>query len=119
MCSWSIRSGKPFFGLKKEQLLQFLIQEAQRRLQTEVLRRWWCKKYNAPPTDPRYQAYTIEELILEYLEDAIEDGRISPEIDEKGRIVSDPVLKALEEQFELEEKFEDVYNTSRKDEDVE
>ena len=45
---------------------------ARDRLKTDFLRRWWCKKYVAPPTDPRYLAYTPEELWVEYLEDIYE-----------------------------------------------
>ena len=40
------------------------------------LRRWICNKYNMPPTDPRYLAYTYEQAYTEFLEDAIEDERI-------------------------------------------
>lgn len=42
------------------------------RLRKEWLQRWWCKKYNRPRKDPLLAEYTLEELMLEYLEDLIE-----------------------------------------------
>lgn len=44
------------------------------QLQSDWLRRWWCKKYSAPPTDYRYLAYTQEQLVVEYLEDKYEES---------------------------------------------
>jgi hypothetical protein len=41
-------------------------------MQTRFLVRWWSKKYNLPPTDPRYLAYTQEDLLLEFYEDVYE-----------------------------------------------
>ena len=38
--------------------------------------RYLMKKYNLPKTDPRLLAYTPEDAILEYLEDAIENDKI-------------------------------------------
>jgi len=46
-----------------------LLRLARKTLDTQWLRRWWCKKYTLPPTDPRYGAYTDEELLLEFFED--------------------------------------------------
>jgi hypothetical protein len=43
------------------------------RVRTEGLQRWWCKKYNRPRKDPLLAEYTPEELMIEYLEDAIEN----------------------------------------------
>lgn len=51
-----------------------LRREALSRLQSDWLRRWWCKKYCAPQTDPRYLAYTQEQLVIEYLEDKYEEN---------------------------------------------
>lgn len=101
--------------MNKEELLRNFISLAKQRIENEVLRRWFCKKYGIPPTDQRYLDYTPEELLLEYLEDAIEEGRLSEidVVDEKGRIVSDPVLKALEEQFEYVESFEHDYDVDK------
>lgn len=42
------------------------------RLRTEWLQRWWCQKYNRPRKDPLLYEYTLEELMIEYLEDVIE-----------------------------------------------
>lgn len=39
----------------------------------QQLRRWWTRKYQAPPTDPRYLAYTPEDLLLEFFEDYYAD----------------------------------------------
>lgn len=33
------------------------------------MRRWWCKKYGRPPTDPAYQAATPSALAQELFED--------------------------------------------------
>lgn len=41
-------------------------------LKIDYVRRYVCKKYMMPPTDPRYLAMTPEQLWLEYLEDALE-----------------------------------------------
>lgn len=43
------------------------------RVRSEWLQRWWCKKYNRPRKDPLLLEYTLEELMIEYLEDCIED----------------------------------------------
>lgn len=108
--SLSTRSGKPFFGLplpkSKEEAIQTVINLAKERLKSpEIqLQRWFCKKYGIPPTDVRYLNYTQEELLLEYVCDALEEGALSTEVDSEGRIVSDPVLKMLEEEFEQKEK---------------
>ena len=45
---------------------------AKTNLKLDFLRRYVCKKYQMPPTDPRYLAFTPEELWLEYLEDFTE-----------------------------------------------
>jgi len=42
------------------------------KLRTESLQRWFCKKYNRPSKDPLLAEYTEEELMIEYLMDAIE-----------------------------------------------
>lgn len=42
------------------------------RVRSEQLERWWCKKYNRPRKDPLLAEYTPEELMIEYLEDAID-----------------------------------------------
>ena len=42
------------------------------RLRTEWLQRWWCQKFNRPRKDPLLNDYTLEELMIEYLEDVIE-----------------------------------------------
>lgn len=52
--------------------LRVLRAAAGSRLRTEWLQRWWCKKYNRPRKDPLLNEYTLEELMIEYLEDAIE-----------------------------------------------
>lgn len=41
-------------------------------MQTQFLRRWWCKKYQLPPTDERFLAYTTEDLVIEMYEDLYE-----------------------------------------------
>lgn len=45
---------------------------AESNLKTDSLRRYLCKKYQMPPTDPRYLAYTPEQAWAELLEDLIE-----------------------------------------------
>lgn len=60
-----------------------LFDAAKEQLKTCHLERYFCKKYNMPPTDQRYLAYTPEDLIMEYVMDAIEDDRI--ELDVEGK----------------------------------
>ena len=38
------------------------------------LRAWFRRKYNLPPTDPRFLAMTDEEIMLEYEMEMIEQG---------------------------------------------
>lgn len=45
-------------------------------LKRDHLRRWWCKLYNRPPTDPLLLAYTLEELTVEHLEYALDQDLI-------------------------------------------
>lgn len=72
---------------------------ARSNLQHERLRRWWCKKYNLPPTDPRYLAYTREQLFVEFLEDKYEADPAASfeETDAHVQFVTgDPVIDQLE-----------------------
>jgi len=58
------------FFVKERSLLNNI---AKRNLKRDFLRRWWCKKYNLPPTDERFLRYTLPELIIEFYEDVIEE----------------------------------------------
>jgi len=49
---------------------------ATENLKKDFLRRWWCNSYNLPPTDKRLLAYTREELMIEYMEYAIDNELI-------------------------------------------
>lgn len=70
--------------------LRLLRQIAAARLRTESLQRWWCKKYNRPRKDPLLSEYTLEELMIEYLEDRIEEDpseEFPRDVQESGRYV--------------------------------
>jgi hypothetical protein len=54
-------------------------------LEKEKLTRYLCKKYSMPMTDPRLSAYLPEEMLLEFVADAIEDDSI--ELDTDGKPV--------------------------------
>jgi len=49
---------------------------AKKSLKDDHLIRYFCDKYNIPPTDKRIHLYTYEEMIIEYLADAVEQDRI-------------------------------------------
>lgn len=48
--------------------------QARRNLENsdERIRRWWCRKYNAPSNDPRFLSRSIAEWTIELLEDTYE-----------------------------------------------
>lgn len=77
---------------------------AAQRLKREWLQRWWCKRYNRPRHE-RLDDYTMEELMVEYLEDAIEmdPGEAFPlHVLENGiqfRGTGDAVIDELEKQI--------------------
>lgn len=50
---------------------------AQKNIDENYLMRWLSKKYNLPRTDPRLQAYTPEQALIEHLEDRLEDPKTS------------------------------------------
>jgi methyl coenzyme M reductase gamma subunit len=57
----------------------------------EWLQRWWCKKYNRPRKDPLLNEYTLEELMIEFLEDEIEENPVMEfpaSVRESGRYVN-------------------------------
>lgn len=51
-----------------------LVRIAAENTKRDALRRWWCRKYNLPTSDPRLLALTEEELYIEFYEDQIESG---------------------------------------------
>jgi hypothetical protein len=61
---------------KKSKIPAVLYDIASENLQRNSLRRWWCAKYSRPPTDPLLAAYTEHELVVEYLEDLIDEGKV-------------------------------------------
>ena len=86
-------------------------------MQVDFIRRWWCKKYNLPPTDDRLLKYTPEELLLEFYEDAYErkpniqlpgdeelDAIEEPEIAATG----DPLVDEIEKRLARGEDVEDL-----------
>jgi hypothetical protein len=70
---------------------------AKKSLEDDHLIRYFCKKYNTPPTDDRLQSYTYEEMIIEYLADAIEEDRI--ELGVGGK----PVKKIMHHGVEIQQ----------------
>lgn len=56
-----------------------MVEIADRNIKRDYLRRWWCKKYSLPPNDYRFLSYSLESLLIEFLEDAIDDEIIDPE----------------------------------------
>lgn len=60
-----------------------LFEAAKRYLEQEKLTRYLSKKYTMPMTDPRLQAYLPEEMLLEFVADAIEDDHIELDVDGK------------------------------------
>jgi hypothetical protein len=48
--------------------------QAQRNLENSDarIRRWWCRKYSSPATDPRFTGRSIAEWTIELLEDTYE-----------------------------------------------
>ena len=60
------------------------------------------KKYKLPPTDERYQAYTYEELLLEFFEDLFESSPAEfaklqrPGEGENAVLTGDPIIDELE-----------------------
>lgn len=50
---------------------------AQENLERDFLRRWWCRKYRAPATDPRFLQSPELALLVEYVEDALEAGTLT------------------------------------------
>jgi len=68
-----LRAAKPGSRPLPEQLLEI----ARRNLSDDWARRFICKKYGIPHTDPRLDAMTDAEIAVEFLEDEIESGRIA------------------------------------------
>lgn len=68
------------------------------------LRRWWCRKYNLPPTHEAFLAYTEEELLVEFYEDyyeehkaeALEVGAVEGDVQ---FVTGDPEIDALEKRM--------------------
>ncbi len=58
-----------------------LFDAAKDYLENNRIERYICQKYRMPRTDPRYLAYLPEELLIEYVADAIEDKRIELGVD--------------------------------------
>ena len=59
--------------IKFDYLYDRIMGFAQTKIQTEAgleafLKSWWCIRYNRPYRDPLLQSYTLEELIVEYLD---------------------------------------------------
>lgn len=67
------------------------------------MRRWWCKKYQLPPTSPLYLAYTREQLFIEFMEDIYENpppGGVPLDLgDHLVFKTGDPVVDKWEEQY--------------------
>jgi hypothetical protein len=82
-------------------------------LKTQFVRRWWCKKYNLPPTDARYLAYTAEDLLLELYEDLHEKNpafRVEGELDEAPELepTGDDLADEIERRLDRGEDVEDL-----------
>ena len=84
---------------------------AQRNIERDALRRWWCDKYRLPPQDPRFLGASEAELLVELMEDRIVAG--DDEDAHEARLVAgddghdvlvydDPVLDALERDLRAE-----------------
>lgn len=71
-----------------------LFDAAKESLEENFLQRYFCKKYSMPPTDERLGLYTIEEMLIEYVADAIEDDRIP--IGADGRPIRKVMYKGTE-----------------------
>lgn len=66
----------------------------------ERIRRWWCDKYKAPSTDPRFTCRSYAEWTIELLEDTIERRDILRQQVEAGEIsatAGDEALRRLNE----------------------
>jgi hypothetical protein len=75
-------------------------QQARDNLTRDSLRRWWCKKYQLPPTSDEYLRYTLEQMFIEYWEDYYEQH--PHEVLESGNVrfvTEDPTINAWEEQL--------------------
>lgn len=93
-------TGKP----KVKDIPDEVYEIAKRSLDEDHFIRYFCKKYCIPPTDKRIHAYTYEEMIIEYLADAIEEGRI--ELGVGGK----PVKKVMHHGVEIEQTGSAVFD---------
>ncbi len=68
----------------------------------EWLQRWWCQKFNRPRKDPLLQQYTLEELFIEYMEDAIEKDPLAaypPGQEDAPRVTGDKLIDSWEREI--------------------
>lgn len=83
------------------------------RLRADWLERWWCKKFRKPRKDPLLQEYTLEELMIEFLEDVIEAKPSEEYVTRDGQGV---VFKTGDEWFDkLNEKIAEGGNVTLED----
>lgn len=68
-----------------------LFRIASKNVSRDFLRRWWCDHYNLPPTDSRLGIYTMDELMVEWLENMIDKEAF--EVDVNG----DPAIVTIDE----------------------
>lgn len=93
---------------KPAEVSRVLLKVASENRNADFLRIWWCDKYKIPPTDPRLAAYTQHELLIEYLEHAIENDIIM--IDPEGNAVEvveldgEQILRTGNPQFDADER---------------
>lgn len=71
-----------------------LFEAAQEYLEDNFLLRYLSKKYSIPPNDSRLQAYTHEEMIVEFVADAIEDDRL--DVGAEGKPIKKVLYKGVE-----------------------
>lgn len=58
-----------------------IFEAARDNLTKDAARRWWCNRYNLPPTDPRLGAYTDVELLIEWAEWALDNKLVTVDSD--------------------------------------
>jgi hypothetical protein len=91
----------PCFVVEEKKLREIARKNIEEPEWQELLRRWWTKKYQLPRTSSYFQDATVEELIVEYLEDLFEEDKVAmyTHRDGKGRTylkTGDPVFDQWE-----------------------
>jgi hypothetical protein len=94
---------------KVKDIPEEIFQAAKNSLKENHFIRYFCEKYSIPPTDERIHAYTYEDMVIEYLADAIEQDRI--ELGVGGK----PVKKVIHHGVEITQTGSAVFDQLERD----